>query len=161
MQWEAKMESSIETIGQDARMEEVARQVGDLPSLPAAAAEALRLLDDPSVSADDLQRVIGRDQALAAHILRIANSAMYCLQRQVSVLSHAIAILGLDALRSVVVAASIRSVFYSGRRRAFRSTCCGNMPGAQPWRLKASRVAPATGTRTRPSPAGWFTTSAN
>lgn len=110
------MESSLDSLGQDARLKEVAQQVGDLPSLPASAAEALRLLDDPSVSADDLQRVIGRDQALAAHILRIANSAMYCLQRQVSVLSHAVAILGLDALRSVVVAASIRSVFYSGRR---------------------------------------------
>jgi len=110
------MESRIDTLGQDARLQEVAQQVGDLPSLPAAAAEVLRQLDDPSVSADDLQRVIGRDQALAAHILRIANSAMYCLQRQVSVLSHAIAILGLDTLRSVVVAASIRSVFYSGRR---------------------------------------------
>jgi putative nucleotidyltransferase with HDIG domain len=99
-------------------LEEVKRQIGDLPSLPASAVEALRLMEDPQVSADRLQRVIGKDQSLAAQILKFSNSAMYCLQRQVSTLSHAIAILGLETLRSIVVAASIRTVFYSGRKMA-------------------------------------------
>ncbi len=100
----------------DARLEEIARQIGDLPSLPAAAMDTLRLLDDPEATVERLQRTLGRDQSLAAQVLKIANSAMYCLQRQVSTLTHAITILGLDMLRAVVLAASIRNVFYSGRR---------------------------------------------
>jgi HD-like signal output (HDOD) protein len=100
----------------DVKLEEIAKQVGDLPSLPASATAVLQMMDDAEVSVEELQRVIGKDQALAAQILKIANSAMYCLQRQVSTLSHAIAILGLDMLRSVVLAASIRTVFYSGRK---------------------------------------------
>jgi len=100
----------------DERLEEIARQTGDLPALPASAMEALHLLDDPEVTVERLQRVLGRDQSLAAQVLKIANSAMYCLQRQVSTLTHAITILGLDMLRAVVLAASIRNVFYAGRR---------------------------------------------
>jgi HD-like signal output (HDOD) protein len=110
------MQAASATRLQGLELEEVARQVGDLPSLPVSATEALRLMEDPEVTIEALQRVLGRDQGLAAQILKIANSAMYCLQRQVSTLSHALAILGLDALRSIVVAASIRNVFYSGRR---------------------------------------------
>jgi len=98
----------------EASLEEIAKQVGDLPPLPAAALEAMRRLDDPNVTAERLQEAIARDQALAAQVLRIANSAMFCFQRKVSSLSHAVAILGFNALRSILIAASVQKVFYAG-----------------------------------------------
>jgi putative nucleotidyltransferase with HDIG domain len=76
--------------------------------------DALKLTQDPEVNARELQAVIAKDQALTARILKIVNSAMYCFEREVSTLTHAIAILGMDVVRSIIVAASVQQVFQSG-----------------------------------------------
>ena len=95
-------------------LEKIAAQTGDLPALPAVGMSALEMANDPNVSSRDLQFIISKDQALTARILKIVNSAMYCFQREVSILSHAISILGLDTVRSVIVAASVQSAFQIG-----------------------------------------------
>jgi len=95
-------------------LQEIARNSGDLPALPGTAVMAMQLADKPEVSARELQFVIAKDQALTARILKIVNSAMYSFDREVSTLTHAIAILGLDTVRSIIVAAAIQQVFPSG-----------------------------------------------
>jgi putative nucleotidyltransferase with HDIG domain len=94
-------------------LQDIARNAGDLPALPGTAMDAMKLTQDPDVSARELQAVIAKDQALTARILKIVNSAMYCFEREVSTLSHAIAILGMDVVRSIIVAASVQQVFHS------------------------------------------------
>ncbi|MFH1574222.1 MAG: HDOD domain-containing protein [Acidobacteriota bacterium] len=107
------MASSVEYQEYSARLQEIERQVGDLPVLPAAAMEALRRMEGREVSAAELQQVIARDQALGAQILRYANSALYCFQGRVSSLSHAIAVMGFDALRALLVGAAMKRFFAS------------------------------------------------
>jgi putative nucleotidyltransferase with HDIG domain len=97
-------------------LEQIAKGAGDLPAFPAVAMQALQVSEDPKTSARQLQFIIAKDQALTARILRIVNSAMYSFQREVSTLSHAIAILGFDTVRSIIVAATVRQVFPSGRK---------------------------------------------
>lgn len=95
------------------QLQEIARNTGDLPALPAITATALQMTDDPRVSVRDLQSLIAQDQALTARILKIVNSAMYSFAREVSTLSHAISILGLDTVRSIIVGASVQQLFSS------------------------------------------------
>jgi HD-like signal output (HDOD) protein len=95
----------------------ISARAGDLPPIPAIAFQALQLTKDPNSSARQLQSVIARDQALAARILRIVNSAMYCLCREVSTISHAVAILGMETLRSVLMAAAVQQLFQGGMGR--------------------------------------------
>ena len=95
-------------------LDEVARNAGELPALPGIATTALNLIDDPRASARDIQFVIAKDQALTARILKIVNSVMYCFQREVSTLSHAIAILGTETVRSVIVAACMQQALQAG-----------------------------------------------
>lgn len=95
-------------------LEEIAMNTGDLPALPDTAMAAMQLTDDPKASARTIQSVIAKDQALTARILKIVNSAMYCFEREVSTLSHAIAILGLGTVRSIIVAASVQQIFRPG-----------------------------------------------
>jgi putative nucleotidyltransferase with HDIG domain len=95
-------------------LEEIARNAGELPAFPGIAMSAMQLIDDPNTSARELQFVIAKDQALTARILKIVNSAMFCFEREVSTLSHAIAIIGLDTVRSVIVAATVQQMFHSG-----------------------------------------------
>ncbi|NWG13354.1 MAG: HDOD domain-containing protein [Acidobacteria bacterium] len=92
----------------------IASRAGDLPPMPALAVQALHLTKDAKASARDLQRVIERDQALAARILRIVNSPMFALKAKVSTVSHAVAVLGMDAVRSIIMSASVQQILQTG-----------------------------------------------
>lgn len=50
----------------------------ELPLLPQVASQVMALTSDPSADAAKLSALIHQDQALAAHVLRIANSPAYC-----------------------------------------------------------------------------------
>ena len=99
-------------------IESIVAKTGDLPPIPATAIKALEMTNDPQVSVRDVQTVLAQDQALTARILRISNSSMYGLRREISTVSHAVAILGLDTTRSILAAACVQQVFQSGMARA-------------------------------------------
>jgi putative nucleotidyltransferase with HDIG domain len=90
-------------------------KVKDLPPLPSVVLRALEMTLDPEVSIRDLQAVISKDQALSAKILRIVNSAMYSLRRDVSTVSHAVSVLGVETVKSLIMAVSVERVFQSAR----------------------------------------------
>jgi putative nucleotidyltransferase with HDIG domain len=97
--------------------EDIAARVGDLPPFPAIAMKALHLSENPDTSARELQAVIAQDQALTARILKIVNSAMFSFQREVSTLTHAVSILGLQTLRSILIAASVEQLHHGNGAR--------------------------------------------
>jgi putative nucleotidyltransferase with HDIG domain len=76
------------------------------------------MTNDPNTSARELQQVIIQDQALTARVLRIVNSALYCLSREVSTISHAVALLGMETIRSIILAATVQNVLRSGFARS-------------------------------------------
>jgi putative nucleotidyltransferase with HDIG domain len=85
--------------------------IGDLPSVPALVGDVMKLVEDPNASTEDLRRVIDRDPAVAARILKVANSSLYGFSRAIETLSHAIALLGFRTVRNLVMAASLRQTF--------------------------------------------------
>jgi putative nucleotidyltransferase with HDIG domain len=95
----------------------ITARTGDLPPLPATAMKAMEMTRDPKVTARDLQSVISQDQALSARILRIVNSAAYGFRREVSTVSHAVALLGMETVRSIIIAASIQLFSETGMKR--------------------------------------------
>lgn len=94
--------------------QELIANLGDLPPLPQVAAQVLRVAADPDSSTDELQRVISTDQALAAQILKIANSAMFGMMREVRTLTQAIMTLGFSTIKSVVIASSAKNLYSRG-----------------------------------------------
>jgi HD-like signal output (HDOD) protein len=99
-------------------LDRIIAKTGDLPPIPTTALRALEMTNDPQVSVRELQAILARDQALTARILRIANSSMYGLRREIATVSHAVAILGLDTTRSILAAACVQQVFQTGMVRA-------------------------------------------
>ena len=85
--------------------------IGDLPGIPAVASKVMTAAADPNTSADDLREVIETDPALAARILKVANSSLYAFSRGIETLRHAIALLGFRTVENLVMAASLRDVF--------------------------------------------------
>ncbi|MGC8667579.1 MAG: HDOD domain-containing protein [Chthonomonadales bacterium] len=87
-------------------LDQLVQSVDELPSLPDVALKVLQMADDPGVSAREISRVISADMALAARLLRIANSAYYGITRSVSTINEAVVILGMQAVRSLALAAA-------------------------------------------------------
>jgi putative nucleotidyltransferase with HDIG domain len=73
---------------------------------PAAAEQVLRLVSDPAAPADALTLVIDADPALAARVLRLANSPYYGVPRRVSSIGHAVSLLGRDTVRGIAASAA-------------------------------------------------------
>jgi putative nucleotidyltransferase with HDIG domain len=88
----------------------IAQEVGEIPTLNQVAWKVLQSISDESTTVRDLERLISCDQALTVRILKISNSAFFAIRGTVSTLSRAIVILGLQRLRSLVVAASVEGL---------------------------------------------------
>lgn len=86
---------------------DVARNIRDLPALPAVVLELMRTFDDPEADIPSLARMISYDQALAARTLRAANSSFYRLESKVKSISQAIMVLGFDTVRQLVSTGAI------------------------------------------------------
>lgn len=89
---------------------DIAAKVGDLPPMPHVAARAIALVEDPEATAGALGDVLQNDTALAARVLKIANSAMFSRQRSISTLNQAVMTLGFKALKGIIVAAALRQM---------------------------------------------------
>lgn len=82
-----------------------------LPPLPRVVADVERELMMPDPSAAAVARSIERDPALAATILRLANSALYLRRSPVSAVGQAVTRLGLTETRRVVLAAALMGLW--------------------------------------------------
>jgi putative nucleotidyltransferase with HDIG domain len=80
-----------------------------LVPFPAIAMEVIRLVENPKTSASKLGEVISRDQALAAKVLRVANSPFYGFPKQISTINFAIVVLGFETLKEIVLSVSLAS----------------------------------------------------
>lgn len=86
-------------------------KIGDLPALPAAVLELLRLLGDDEADARALAAKIALDQALTAKALRLANSPFYGVSRHITSVLDATVVLGLRAVRTMVTTAALAGSF--------------------------------------------------
>jgi len=92
-----------------------------LPSLPEVALKIRRALADDEVSSSEIVRLLGADPALAARVLRTANSAMfYRGTRPITSLSAAVAQLGYKMIRNVALSFAAQQVFIGYGSRAVR-----------------------------------------
>lgn len=80
---------------------------GSLPSLSAVALQVLELAREPDVHLRDLTEVLSRDPALAAKVLRMANSPLYGRRREAQNLRQALNVLGLNATITLALSFSL------------------------------------------------------
>lgn len=88
-------------------LDQVVASVNDIPSLPLSTVQVIKLTRESSSTAEDVSRVITRDQGLTAKILKLANSAYYGFPRRIGTVTEAVVLLGFQTIRSIVIAASV------------------------------------------------------
>lgn len=95
--------------------EEVDRQIdrlSDLPVLPQVLIRLNAVAEDDHASADDLGRIILKDQALTMRLLKVVNSAYYRTSRHevVTTVSKAVIILGFNGIRRLCLGLSVHDM---------------------------------------------------
>ncbi len=94
----------------------------DLPILPAVAAEVVALTSDDECDIRKLAEIVRRDQAMAGHMLRMANSATHRAIVQVASLQQAMSRLGMKLVRqfAFVISCQNRVFRVQGREEQLR-----------------------------------------
>jgi len=76
---------------------------GDLPTLPVVASRLLELTAREDAACTAIADLIAQDIALSAKILKVANSAFYNFPRKIASINQAVSLLGINAVRSLVL----------------------------------------------------------
>ncbi len=93
----------------DQIIERLVDRARDLHTLPAVAMEVLELTDNPVVDTQALKACIERDAGLTTRLLRVVNSSLFGLSREVCDLNQALALLGTKPLKLLVLGFSLPS----------------------------------------------------
>lgn len=92
------------------KIDRIINSIDALPALPAIYIKLSRLLNvqDPSIGM--ISSIISEDQAVSAMVLKIVNSALYGFYNKIGDLQRGIVILGLNEIKSLVLATSMYKV---------------------------------------------------
>ncbi|MGC7871786.1 HDOD domain-containing protein [Desulfosporosinus sp. SYSU MS00001] len=96
------------------KLEHILNRVNALPPLPTAAVQIVTLTKNPSTTVKELEAVIGQDPALAAGMLKQANSAYYGYARRISSLQEAIVMLGFQSIQGLAMASAVAPMLKTG-----------------------------------------------
>ena len=84
-----------------------------LPTLPEVVLKVRQQADKPNVSLNSLAEIISCDAALAARVIKVANSAFMGFSIKVSSLNQAVTRIGLRQIRNIVIAMVLEQIFTS------------------------------------------------
>ena len=106
----AKLFALREILSDDA-IKKIVSQIESLPSLPSIYTEIMAEMqsDDPSIN--NVGEIIGRDVSMTAKILQVVNSVFFGLPRKIGNPQQAVMLLGLEAIKSLVLSVKIFSEF--------------------------------------------------
>lgn len=92
-------------------MQQVTNNLKDLPTLPAIVMELLNHLDADEANIAVIAQKVTQDPALTAKTLRYANSPYYATPIKVTTLQQAIALMGIETVRQMVLSAALSGCF--------------------------------------------------
>jgi diguanylate cyclase (GGDEF)-like protein len=81
-----------------------------LPILPVVAARLLELTAQEDTALTDIVNLIAQDMALSAKLLKVANSSFYSFPQQIVSINQAVSLLGIKAVRSLVLSFTFLSM---------------------------------------------------
>ena len=91
-----------------------------LPSLPTIAMQVLELTQRQEVDIAEIARLISKDPALSGKILKTVNSSFYGRSQAISTISHALVILGLQSVKTLVLGFSLVSNLSKSKSNGFK-----------------------------------------
>jgi HD-like signal output (HDOD) protein len=94
-------------------MERLSANLLVLPTLPEIAVRVRQAADDPDINLNSMAEVIALDTALAARMIKIANSAFMGRTVKVTTLNQAVTRIGLSQVKNIATAMALEQLFVS------------------------------------------------
>src|SRR5260221_7430114 len=103
----------------DEKLQQLISQLDRLPSIPSLYTEILEKLQDAEVATDAIGGIIAKDMGMTAKILKLVNSSFFGLRRQISSAAEAVAYIGIDSIKSLVLSFNLFSQFEKAKLGEF------------------------------------------
>jgi HD-like signal output (HDOD) protein len=103
--------SALDAALQNQTLKRLTSQMDRLPSLPSLYIELVEKLQTPEVALEEVALIIAKDIGMTAKILKLVNSAFFGLRRQITGPEEAVAFLGLDTIKALVLSINAFSQF--------------------------------------------------
>jgi HD-like signal output (HDOD) protein len=110
---------SLNAVLENESLKAFVSRMTSIPSLPALYTEVMDELCAEDPRPKKIGEIIARDIGMTAKILQVANSAFYATRSQITETDHAIVLLGLDTVQSLVLSLSIFSCLSPNRQTAY------------------------------------------
>ncbi|MCM8541028.1 MAG: HDOD domain-containing protein [Lentisphaeraceae bacterium] len=88
-------------------VQEIIKELEEIPPLPKAALDLLDLTNDIHANAGKATEILSKDPALSMKVLKAANSCKYGYSRHIGTVSQAVVILGFKGLRNLILGLAI------------------------------------------------------
>lgn len=108
---------SMQDIQSNISLKKLVAKIGNLPSIPSVYKELEEKLQSGEYSIDDIAPIIEKDLAMSAKILQLVNSSFFGLFKNIESPSKAVALLGLETIRSLVLNVKIFSKLTSDKQQ--------------------------------------------
>lgn len=95
----------------DNRVTQLVANIRNLPTPPIVFHQIERVISDPMVSAGAIAKILSEDPAMSVKVLKLTNSAFYGLSREVESVKQAVIIVGLEAIKNLVLSAAVLDMF--------------------------------------------------
>jgi HD-like signal output (HDOD) protein/CheY-like chemotaxis protein len=92
-------------------MRQLVGSSNELPSAPRTFIELSNALSNPSTSSRAVSEIIERDIAISARVLQLVSSAFYGLPRAVTSIGGAVAYLGVEVIKAIVLSVEVSRMF--------------------------------------------------
>ncbi len=89
------------------KIQQINEYIDRMPSLSTTVTRVLEICNKPNTSPNDLNRVISLDPVLTGQVLKLINSAYYSLPNQITSLTRAIIMLGLNTVKNLALSTAI------------------------------------------------------
>jgi HD-like signal output (HDOD) protein len=103
--------SNLEDSLHNVRLKTLVCQMNRLPSVPTLYMQVVEKASRAGASIEDIGAVISRDIGMTAQVLKLTNSAFFGLPRQLASADEAVAYLGLETIKSLVLSIHAFSQF--------------------------------------------------
>ena len=103
--------STVTMTSLENRLIQVISGIRNLPTPPIVFQQIQKVINDPETSVGDVASILSEDPAMSVKILKLTNSAFYGLSREIDSVKHAVMIIGLEAVKNLVLSASVLNMF--------------------------------------------------
>ena len=93
------------------KVRHVVASIRNLPTPPIVFTQIQKVLNKETASAENVANILAEDPSMSAKVLKLTNSAFYGLAREIDSVKQAVIIVGMDAIKNLVLSASVLGMF--------------------------------------------------